>query len=253
MTENLFHHYLILAGLGTAAVVFVTLFFINAPYGRHTRRGWGPAIPNSYAWVFMEAPCAILFTVYFLTGSAPKNLPGWLFLLMWEAHYIHRGFIYPWMLRNRDKNMPLAVACMGLFFNVGNTYINGRYLFELSGGYPESWISDPRFILGMFLFLAGFITNRWADAVLRSLRQPGEAEYHIPQHGLFELVSCPNYLGEIVEWVGWAITTWSLAGLAFAVWTFANLAPRAHAHHIWYEKQFPGYPVRRKALIPGIW
>jgi protein-S-isoprenylcysteine O-methyltransferase Ste14 len=70
---------------------------------------------------------------------------------------------------------------------------------------------------------------------------------------MYRYISCPNYFGEIVEWFGWAIATWSLSGLAFAIWTFANLAPRAHAHHKWYHKNFKEYPVERKALLPGIW
>jgi hypothetical protein len=65
-------------------------------------------------------------------------------------------------------------------------------------------------------------------------------------------VSAPNYLGEIVEWSGWALATWSLAGLAFALYTTANLAPRALANHRWYRQQFPGYPPERRALLPHL-
>ncbi len=108
-------------------------------------------------------------------------------------------------------------------------------------------------ILGLTLFLAGFMINRWADRVLQNLRQPGEKGYKIPFGGLYRWISCPNYLGEIIEWAGWAIATWSLPGLAFAIWTFANLAPRARAHHAWYHQNFPDYPTERKALFPGIW
>ena len=63
----------------------------------------------------------------------------------------------------------------------------------------------------------------------------------------------PNYLGEIVVWSGWALATWSLPGLAFAVWTIANLAPRARSHHTWYQETFPDYPAERKALVPWMW
>jgi len=82
-------------------------------------------------------------------------------------------------------------------------------------------------------------------------RKPGE--YGIPRGGVFEFVSCPNYLGEILEWTGWAIATWSLPGLAFALWTAANLIPRAYANHAWYRKTFPDYPGKRKALIPFVY
>jgi len=74
--------------------------------------------------------------------------------------------------------------------------------------------------------------------------------YGVPRGGVFGLVSCANYFGEIVEWFGWAALTWSVAGLSFAVWTAANLIPRAYAHHRWYHHTFAHYPRRRKAIIP---
>ncbi|MHA1318096.1 MAG: hypothetical protein ACTSQ6_11365, partial [Candidatus Heimdallarchaeaceae archaeon] len=60
-------------------------------------------------------------------------------------------------------------------------------------------------------------------------------------------------LGEITEWVGWAIMTFSIPGLVFAFWTIANLAPRARSNHKWYLENFPDYPKNRKALIPFIY
>ena len=89
--------------------------------------------------------------------------------------------------------------------------------------------------------------------ILRNLRKPDESGYRIPYGGLYRWISCPNYFGEIITWVGWAVATWSLPGLAFAVWTIANLAPRARAHHIWYREHFSDYPTERKALMPGVW
>ncbi len=236
-----------------AVVTFVALLYINAPYGRHVQRGWGPTLPNRLGWLIMESPSVFIFVILFWLGKAPKTFPLMVFLGLWLAHYIHRAFIYPFMIANGTKMMPLAVTSMALAFNFGNAYINGRYLFSLSGGYPPTWLYTPQMILGLTLFLAGFMINRWADRVLQNLRQPGEKGYKIPFGGLYRWISCPNYLGEIIEWAGWAIATWSLPGLAFAIWTFANLAPRARAHHAWYHQNFPDYPTERKALFPGIW
>ena len=72
----------------------------------------------------------------------------------------------------------------------------------------------------------------------------------IPRGGLYERITAPNYFGEILEWTGWAIATWSWAGLAFAVYAVANLGPRAFANHRWYHERFPDYPPERKVLIP---
>jgi 3-oxo-5-alpha-steroid 4-dehydrogenase 1 len=201
----------------------------------------------------MEAPAPLVFAACFAVGTAPRNLPIILFLILWELHYVHRAFVYPLTIRDGHKKIPIAVVLMAVGFNSGNAFVNGYYLFSLSGGYPQSWLNDPRFLIGTTLFLTGYAVNRWGDLQLRELRHPGETGYSIPYGGLFRWISCPNYLGEIVEWSGWALATWSLPGFAFAVWTFANLAPRARSHHAWYRANFAEYPRDRKALIPGIW
>ena len=79
-------------------------------------------------------------------------------------------------------------------------------------------------------------------------------KYSIPEGGMFEYVSCANYFGEIIEWTGFAIASGSWAGTAFAVYTFCNLAPRAHHHHLWYYTKFDDYSQKnRKAIIPFVW
>jgi len=253
MTPELIYRLFLWVSFPIALGTFTVLMFVTAPYGRHKRRGWGPSVSNRLGWILMESPSAILFFLLFLVGSAPKNLTVFTFLLMWEAHYIHRAFIYPFQIADGKKSMPVIIMLMAIVFNCGNAFINGGYIFEFSGGYPLSWLSQPRTIFGVIIFVAGFVINRWSDRILRSLRtHPGD-DYQIPYGGLFRWVSCPNYFGEIIEWTGWAIATWSLPGLSFAIWTFANLAPRARAHHAWYQEHFRDYPSRRKALFPGVW
>lgn len=236
-----------------AALIFILLLFITAPYGRYKQRGWGIALKSKLAWILMEAPSALIFAALFVIDDAPKSWALFIFFAMWQAHYIHRAFIYPLMIADGRKVMPIVIMMMGIAFNSGNAYLNGVWLFSLSGGYPTSWLTSPQMLIGLICFIIGFIINIWADHVLRALRAPGEMGYKIPHGGLYRWISCPNYFGESIEWLGWAIATWSLPGLAFAVWTFANLAPRAHAHHRWYHQYFEDYPAQRKALIPGVW
>jgi steroid 5-alpha reductase family enzyme len=137
-----------------------------------------------------------------------------------------------------------------ILFYIINGYLNGRYLTHFSDGYSSSWLTDPRFIIGVTAFFTGMTLNLHSDHILRNLRKPGEAGYKIPHGGIFKFVSCGNYFGEIIQWGGWAIATWSLPGLFFCIWTFANLAPRALSHHRWYLDRFPEYPKKRRALIP---
>ena len=238
------------AWLAVAVLVFVVLLFLPAPYGRHARRGWGPALPGRAGWVLMELPAVVVVAALFAASGRTREPAAIAFLLLWELHYVQRALVYPFRARHSARGMPLAVAAMGFLFNVVNGALQGSWLFLTGPARDASWLADPRFLGGTALFLGGMAVNWSADARLRRLRRPGAADYAIPRGGLFELVSCPNYLGEIVEWAGWAIATWSPAGLAFAAWTAANLVPRALAHHRWYRDRFPDYPPRRRAILP---
>ena len=77
-------------------------------------------------------------------------------------------------------------------------------------------------------------------------------QYYLPEGGLYDLVSSPNYLGEIIEWSGWAIATWSLPGLLFALGAVGCIGVRSIHTHKWYKDCFKDYPKDRKALIPFI-
>jgi 3-oxo-5-alpha-steroid 4-dehydrogenase 1 len=252
MTESTFYWGLAYAWLGVAAVTFLALLFIAAPYGRHNRGGFGPQIDATVGWILMEAPSPILVAVLFLASGGPLLGPGLVFLLLWEAHYVNRAFVFPLRRRSRQQTMPLMVAGLAILFNLVNAYLNGRWLFHLAPAYTWSWFLDPRFLVGLALFVTGYAINQHADAVLFRLRQGRESGYQIPRGGLYRYLSCPNYFGETLEWVGWAIATWSLGGLVFAAWTAANLVPRALANHRWYRETFADYPPERRAFLPFV-
>ncbi|HHJ09949.1 MAG TPA: DUF1295 domain-containing protein [Bacteroidetes bacterium] len=240
--------------LGLAGVIFILLVVlkIEVPYGRYTRTGWGSFIRNRAGWVLMEFPSLVVFSALFLAEGRKHDAVTWFFFAIWVFHYINRSLIYPFRIRPFSKKMPLSVMFMGIFFNLINASANGYYLGFLKPDYPDAWWKDIRFILGVMIYLFGVVANWWADGKLIRLRKNHDNEYKIPYGGLFRYVSCPNYLGEIMEWSGFALMAWNLPALAFAVWTFANLVPRALNHQAWYQRTFPAYPKERKALIPFI-
>lgn len=235
-----------------AIPVFILLQFVTAPFGRHTRKDWGVMINNRVAWVLMEAVSLFTFSYFFLAGDGDKTPVTWLFASFWAAHYINRAFIYPFRMRTGNKKMPAVIFVFAIFFNLINGFINGYYLGNLSDAYAPSWLLTPMFIIGIILFIGGMAINDRADHILLNLRKPGETGYKIPRGFIFKYISCPNHFGEIIEWTGFAIMTWNIASLSFAVWTFANLAPRAQAHHRWYKQHFSHYPKKRKAVFPGL-
>ena len=252
MTEVQIHGIAVWLVIAMAVVTFPYLLRFTAPFGRHyAGAGWGPHISNRIGWVVMELPATVLFALIYFNGEASRQWVPLVFLAMWQAHYLHRTFIFPFRTRTGDKQIPIAVVAAGFLFNLINAYINARFVSSI-GEYSTDWLSDPRFLAGLAIFVAGMILNIRSDSILLKLRSSANTGYSIPRGGAFRYVSCPNYLGEIIEWAGWALATWSLAGFAFFLYTVANLAPRALSHHAWYRKRFADYPAERKALIPGI-
>jgi 3-oxo-5-alpha-steroid 4-dehydrogenase 1 len=239
--------WLVVSEFVLAALTVIGLRFVVAPYGRHNREGWGPTVPARVGWLVMESPASLLFLALFLLGAHRAEVVPIVLLVVWQIHYVQRAFVYPFLMRG--GRMPVAVVLMAIAFNVLNAYVNAWWIGGL-GSYQTDWLTGPRFIGGFALFAAGLALNLRSDRALRRLRRPGETGYKIPQGGAYRWVSCPNYLGEILEWTGWAIATWSVGGLAFAVYTAANLAPRALQNHRWYEQKFADYPPDRRALIP---
>jgi steroid 5-alpha reductase family enzyme len=242
---------LLITEFALALPIFILLFFISAPYGKFLKKEWGPAANASLAWCLMELPVVIIPMFFFITSKRTDELIYLVFIIIWELHYIQRTFIYPFILNKNSHNVPLLIILFSAVFNLINGYIIGIGTFILPAPVSHSLLSF-RFILGFSIFLTGFIINISSDRILRNLRSPGETDYKIPQKGLFKYICNPNYFGEILEWTGWAILTWSPAGAAFLIFTIANLVPRATANLKWYQKTFPNYPRKRKAILPLI-
>jgi len=236
--------------IAVAVVVFPAALFVTAPYGRHSKN-IGVMIPNRIAWILMESPSLFLFMYFFITGSAEKTIVHWIFFALFSMHYINRTYIWPLKIRSKGKKMPLLIVLSAFGFNLMNGFINGYFLGNFAI-YDINWMWSIPFIVGISLFIFGFVINVRSDNRLISMRKDGETGYKIPVGGFFEYVSSPNIFGEIVEWLGWGIMTWSLPTLSFSIWTVANLLPRALDHHKWYKANFEEYPKERKAVFPRI-
>ena len=205
-------------------IAFFTLLLFSAPYGRHYRSGWGLRLPKRLGWVFMESPALYLMWVYFYFYDGFSNVVLTFFLFLWSVHYFNRSIIWPFKIK-KEGFIPLSVALMAFLFNAVNTFFHGYWFFLSDNHYDTSWFYEPVFIIGLSIFFFGMFVNVQSDNILIRLAKSSNGGYKIPKEGLYKYVSSPNYLGEIIEWLGWAILTWSLSGLIFFFWTIFNLLP----------------------------
>ena len=239
---DVFHIFLAVM-TGIAVIVFVALYFVKAGYGMFFDAKWGRPINNRMAlfWYFSDRGYELVPLIFFI---------------FFEIHYFQRAFIFPLLLKGKGR-MPMGIMLMGITFNVLNACMQGGWIFYFAPSdlYTLEWLTSPQFIIGTVLFFAGMFTNIQSDHIIRHLRRPGDTGHYLPKGGMFRYVTSANYFGEIVEWIGFAILSWSLSGAVFAIWTFANLVPRANTIYHKYLGMFGDEVKKRrlKRVIPFIY
>ena len=204
--------------------------------------------------MLMEAPVFIVMLLLWWNSPRYNSIVPLIFFLLFQLHYFQRAFVFPFLLKGKSR-MPLAIMMMGMLFNLLNGFMQGEWLFYLAPEtlYTPEWLLTPQFIIGVLLFFTGMGINWYSDYVIRHLRKPGDTRHYLPSQGMYRYVTSANYFGEIIEWAGWAILTWSLSGLVFLWWTVANLVPRANA--IWhrYKEEFGDEVGNRKRVFPFLY
>lgn len=241
--------------------VFTGLQFLTVPYGMTYNTRWGISIRSNIGWMIMEFPVFIVMFLLYLFAMAfhvkTFNVVTFAIFVLFQAHYLQRSFIFPVLMRGTSK-MPLSVIFMGFFFNICNALMQGGWLFFFSPDdyYQISWFWSPQFIVGTILFLFGMIVNIQADKIIRRLRvDDKDNNYYLPTGWFFDKINSANYFGELVEWIGFAILSWSWAGWVFVFWTFANIVPRSKRVYERYT-QFWGddfKKLKRYKIFPYIY
>ena len=227
-----------------ALIIFPINLIYKAPYGKHSTKKWGKTIDNKTGWVLMEFPALITCPlIYYIVVEEISLSIGFIFI--WITHYFNRTIIYPLKIKTKGKKIPIAIVASAFFFNVINGILNGYFIATI----PFESISFTCILIGFIIFIIGLYINISSDNTLIKLRT-NQKGYVIPKGGLFNYVSCPNFFGEIIEWLGFAIMTLNLGSISFLIWTICNLIPRSKAHHNWYKENFEKYPSKRKAVIP---
>lgn len=251
---NSYHNFIYFWGalgiLSSLAIYFTKLLPISSRQDNAELAFMG-MIDKKLGWIIMETPILIAVLYFYLTGSNPLNASV-VIVGAFVFHYFNRALIFPHRIKVQGKKMPVSMVLTTMLFYSINGYLVGYYFGSLKE-YPIEWLYDPRFISGALLFIAGFIINVHSDNTLINLRAPGETDYKIPHGGFFRFVSCPNYFGEVVEWIGFAIMSWSLPGVIYAVWVCLALFSTGLSTHRWYHQQFgENYPRNRKAIVPYV-
>lgn len=248
-------------GFAYVALIVIGGLIMPAPYGRLASDKFGFNFSPKWGWFLMELPATLSFLFFYFQGKNWDQTVPLIFLGVWLIHYGNRGFIFPMLMRvakGASSSFSVMVVVMGWLVTAMHGYLNAVFISELSTHLTPEWLTDPRFIIGMCIYVAGYTLNLHSDAIIRNLRSKEEVErgdkvYRIPQGGLFKYVTNPSYFTELMSFTGFAIATWSLGAVFVLLVSAANLIPRAFQIHKWYKEKFGDeYPADRKVLIPFI-
>lgn len=171
--------------------------------------------------------------------------------------------------RRLYENLFVSVFSSGhmniLHYVVGHTFYLGAVTLLLSqapGFIPaESHIVfsdiEIQHIIGTVIFLLGFVVQHWSLCLLACLRKNRgtnmQEKYLMPEGGLFEVVSCPHMLAEVLLYAGLLLVLGpSSDWLWVTLWVLSNQIQVAVMNHKWYQETFKDYPKHRRAIIPFV-
>jgi very-long-chain enoyl-CoA reductase len=185
--------------------------------------------------------------------SAPPSQLQTISFIMVMVHFLKREYETAFVHRFSADTMP---------FN--NVFRNSGHYWLLSGINLAYWVYKPNAptardssplitYAGIAFYTIGELCNFSNHLTLRNLRRPGTRERGIPRGIGFDLVTCPNYMFEVLSWIGVWMVTWSLSTAVFLVVAVVPMASWGKKKERRYRKEFGDkYKRKRFVMLPGI-
>lgn len=250
------------AAYAVSFFAFIGSLFIIAPYGKFGSESYGIELDPRLGWWLMEVMATVSFVTFYPRGPNAQNTVPMIFAGLYAIHYLNRGWFFPLSIRvsagSAKAKFSWMVSASGIFVTSMHGYLNAMWYSKFCTYLDWDWFWSPTCLIGLLLYQISFWSTIRCEYIMRNLRdsdpKPGSPRYKIPRGFLFEYVTSPQYFTELCGFFGWAIMTWSPAGLYIFLISAANLIPRAIQTHKWYREKFgDDYPSKRRILIPFIW
>ncbi|KAK7096811.1 polyprenal reductase-like [Littorina saxatilis] len=110
---------------------------------------------------------------------------------------------------------------------------------------------------GLLMFVSASVMQHKSFRILAALRtdvkgKDKQHQYLLPKGGLFDKVSCPHFLAEIIIYFSFCVVFrfQHTVILSLFVFVLVNQVIAALITYQWYCKNFPGYSEKRYAVFP---
>lgn len=181
--------------------------------------------------------------------SATQTLAFW----MIAAHFVKREVETLWVHHFSASTMPFS-----------NIFRNSAFYWLLAGlacgvfiYHPNSYaaLSTNRAVdaFGLVIYLFGEISNAITHLHLASLRPKGSTRRAIPTGYGFGIVTCPNYMFEVIAWIGIITVTRSFMVVIFICTGIYYMQLWGRQKERQYREEFgEKYRKKRFVMLPGI-
>ena len=182
---------------------------------------------------------------------------------MWCGHFVRRFAEVMFVHIYRRRMLFFQSIGASVYYWLFGLWVGWSINFRLTYIYRVPALVF--FIPGVLFFLIGEVGNCYSHWLLRRMRlQPsGQTALSgrkrvIPTGFLFDYISYPHYFFEIIAWIGFYLSSHTMAAGLFLLASAITVIMRAVKGHRQSKKEFNGvdgtpvYPPRRKAIIPFI-
>ncbi|KAF2016876.1 hypothetical protein BU24DRAFT_419929 [Aaosphaeria arxii CBS 175.79] len=216
--------------------------------------GWQTVFLIEYFGPIFIHPLVYYGRPFIYGTSAPPSELQKLTLIMVLLHFLKREFETLFVHRFSSATMPFQ-----------NVFKNSAHYWLLSGVWMAFWIYSPNSAAarasnplityaGLALYVFGELANLSSHYTLRNLRRPGTTDRGIPQGFGFNIVTCPNYMFEIISWIGILLVSWSHSTILFLIFACVPMGLWGKKKERRYRKEFGSkYKPKRFAILPGIY
>ncbi|KAF4984648.1 hypothetical protein FZEAL_224 [Fusarium zealandicum] len=186
-------------------------------------------------------------------GDKDMSTAQWLSFGMIMLHFIKREYETLFVHKFSASTMPWT-----------NIFKNSFFYWAFSGVVCAYFIYHPTSLaaqadipiidaIGAAIYLFGETGNALVHKYLASLRSTGGTERKIPTGYGFELVTCPNYMFEVLSWVGIIVASRSWTVALFISIGIAQMFPWGKGKERTYRKEFGDkYKKKRYVMLPGL-
>lgn len=270
--SDIINNYIAFLFLMIDVPIFISLFFVKINYGKFYNsdleevnwfqrllRKYFPVISSKKAWIIQGSPGIFVTLFYIVYAFSHITLKRIIVIFPFFMHYIHRAFIFPFRIHS-SENIPLEITIMTFISCFFNAIMINRSIFYFSNYDKEFWLF---YIFGMISFGIGAYINIFSDYSMAKQRSENKhglnGKYIIPKGFFFDCISCPNYFGEIIEWLSFIVISSSFGSLVCFVTNVSFLFPRSIQIHEWYKENFKNEfnndkdLSERKAILPFLY